>query len=182
MARGIDYSEDGFGKGGASVLAAVPALDEGRDVLDPGAGVDVAAGGDVDDGVFVGGGDCLDEFILAEWEIEGAVSAFAFAVGVVSGGDDDGVGFLCEFDGFGVDDFVGSDDAKDETAADEAALIVFDDDLVRAGGEFDSDVGWKARTMSQSSMIGLPSIKTRLPVPSPEPWRAMMYFPADSAV
>ena len=80
VAGGVGFAEEDFCEGFAALLSAVPGFEEDRDVVEPALRIDVAAGGDGDDGFGVGGGDFADEFVLAEGEGEGAVAGFAFAV------------------------------------------------------------------------------------------------------
>jgi hypothetical protein len=49
-----------------------------REPCEPAACIYCAAGGERDDGVRVGGGNGLNERVLAPGELEGAVVAFAF--------------------------------------------------------------------------------------------------------
>jgi hypothetical protein len=141
VAGGVDLAGEDFCEGGAAGLAGIPGFEQRGDLVDPLGGVDVAAGGEGDDGVRVDGGDGADELILTEGKREGAVAAFGFGVLLEAGGDDDGVGVAGELDRVGGDDGVGGGDREEDVAADDVALPLLDDDLVRAGGEGDGGGG-----------------------------------------
>ena len=141
VAGGVGLAEEDFGEGLAAGLAGVPGFEVGGDAVEEAGGIDVAAGGDGDDGFGVGGGEFADELGLSVGQIEGTVAAFGLALLLEAGGDDDGVRVGGESQGAGVDDVLFRRDGEEEMAADGAALPFFDDDLVRAGGELESDVG-----------------------------------------
>jgi len=60
MSGGIDGAEEDFSESGATTFSGIPEFEVGGNAIEPGDGIDVAAGGDGDDGVFIGCGEFAD--------------------------------------------------------------------------------------------------------------------------
>ncbi|GJC85253.1 hypothetical protein ColLi_08091 [Colletotrichum liriopes] len=101
LGRGVDVAEEHVGDGVACLVAAVPCLDEGFDVLNPWH----AHGGSRlvdDDGIGVRLGDGRDELVEVARQVHvGAVVALCLPVGIEAGADDDLVCVLGEGSGLG---------------------------------------------------------------------------------
>ncbi len=77
LALGRALAEQDLGQGAPALLARVPVLQQRRHLAEPVLGGVVAARGDADDGLAIGGGNRLDQRFLAPGQAEGAVVGLA---------------------------------------------------------------------------------------------------------
>jgi hypothetical protein len=80
-ARGIDFAEEDAGQRLGAAYAGVPGFNDALDAIDPGH-ADGATAFDDDDGVWIGGGDGIDEAVLVVRQRDGC-GVHAFAQGLI---------------------------------------------------------------------------------------------------